>query len=370
MNPTALGPASRVLNAYPLVNAQAIYEGQRKDAPDNRVFILTRSGYAGQQRYAAASWSGDITSTWTAMKKQIAAGLSFSISGVPYWTMDSGGFSVPARFSTRNPKPSDVDEWRELNARWFEFAAFVPLLRVHGEAPFREMWQFGGNASPSFRAQYSADALRYFMLPYIYSVAGDVTRNGGTIMRPLVMDFQNDRLARDITDQYMFGPSILVCPVTEYGAKQRMVYLPKNPGGWVRWPDGRRFSGGQSILARAPYDSIPLFVRAGGIVPCGRIGQRADGPGTGPIQFAIAPGADGHFTLYEDDGETYAYEKGAFSTIPITWNQAKQTLTIGARQGAYAGMPQSRTFSVHLLQSGPTNGQPVRYSGKAVSIRL
>jgi len=184
MNPTALGPGSRVLNAYSLVQSEGVYEGQRTAAPDQRVMILTRSAFAGQQRYAAATWSGDTTSTWTALRKQIAAGLGFSLSGIPYWTTDAGGFSVPARFSRRNPLPADVDEWRELNTRWFQFAAFCPIFRVHGESPNREMWEYGGEGSPAYAAQFKADRLRYRLLPYLYSLGGTVTAEAGTMYRP------------------------------------------------------------------------------------------------------------------------------------------------------------------------------------------
>ncbi|MET0414271.1 MAG: TIM-barrel domain-containing protein, partial [Polyangiaceae bacterium] len=191
MHPTALGSGSRVLNAYSLVNSQAVYEGQRAAAPDRRVLTLTRNAFAGQQRYAAATWSGDITSTWTALAKQIPAGLGFSLSGIPYWTLDSGGFAVPARFA-QNPSPEALAEWAELNTRWFELATFLPLLRVHGQAPAREMWQFGGDASPSYRAQLKLDRLRYRLQPYLYSLAGRVTHEGGTLLRPLVMDYPSD----------------------------------------------------------------------------------------------------------------------------------------------------------------------------------
>jgi len=184
MQKTAEGTGARVLNAYPLLNSKGVYEGQREAASDQRVFILTRSGYAGEQHYASANWSGDISSTWTAMKKQIAAGLGYSISGLPYWTMDSGGFSVPSRFGGSRPSAEATDEWRELNARWFEFATFVPMLRVHGELPYREMWQFGGDQSDCYKAQLKFDRLRYRLLPYIYSLAGRVTQDDGTFMRP------------------------------------------------------------------------------------------------------------------------------------------------------------------------------------------
>ena len=239
MTPTAGGTPARVLNGWALENSRGIYEGQRAAAPKQRVFILTRSGYAGQQRYATATWSGDITSTWTALQKQISAGLGFSVSGVPYWTMDTGGFSVPARFAGRNATPENVEEWRELNTRWFEFGTFVPLLRVHGEAPYREMWQFGGDDSPAYKAELKFDRLRYRMLPYLYSAAGTVTRAGGTLMRPLVMDFQADPKARNVADQYMFGPAFLVSPITAYRARSRPRLFAADAGWLVRLLDGR-----------------------------------------------------------------------------------------------------------------------------------
>lgn len=372
MNPTAMGTASRVLNAYPLVNAQAIYEGQRKDAPDKRVFILTRSGYAGQQRYGTASWSGDTSSTWTAMRKQIQAGLSFSISGVPYWTMDSGGFSVPGRFSTRNPKPEDVDEWRELNTRWFEFATFVPFLRVHGEYPYREMWQFGGSTSPAFKAQQLSDQWRYMMIPYVYSLAGMVHREGSTIMRPLVMDFSKDAVAREVVDQYMFGPSLMVCPVTEYKVRSRMVYFPQTPGGWYLNSDHAVWhEGGTWQLVAAPYDQIPVFAPAGAILPtCDPMRFVGEEPNPA-LHVDVFSGSNGQFTLYEDDGLTYRYEKGEFSTIPIRWNDSTRTLTIGERSGSYKGMATSKSFDISLItRDHHPHLSRVEYAGKAVSVKL
>jgi len=371
MNPTAMGKASRVLNAYPLVNAQAIYEGQRKDAPDKRVFILTRSGYAGQQRFSTASWSGDTSSTWTAMRKQIAAGLSFSISGVPYWTMDSGGFSVPARFSTRNPKPEDKEEWAELNTRWFEFATFVPFLRVHGEAPFREMWQFGGDSSPAYKAQLKFDKLRYRYLPYIYSLDAMVHREHGTIMRPLVMDFPSDPNARNVTDQYMFGPSILVNPVTSYKARQRMVYLPTTQGGWFDLWDAKWHDSGKYEVAPAPYDAIPLYVRAGSIVPIGPDVQYTGQDPEGPISLYVCTGANGRFTLYDDDGLTNKYEKGECTSIPMVWDDAKHELTIGVRKGAFQGMLKQRFFNVLFIdKTGTKVVQQLAYDGKKISVPM
>jgi alpha-D-xyloside xylohydrolase len=377
-NPTALGPGTRVLNAYPLLNSSAIYEGQRAAAPDQRVFILTRSGFAGQQRYAAATWSGDTSSTWTAMRKQIVAGLGFSISGLPYWTMDSGGFSVPSRFSDANAKPADVDEWRELNTRWFEFAAFVPLMRSHGQFPFREMWQFGGETSEAYRAQLKFDRLRYRLLPYVYSLAGAVTRENGTIMRALVMDFPSDPGARDVRDEYMFGPALLVSPVTHYRERSRGVYLPGN-GTWYDLSTGAAQRGGETVDAAAPYDWIPLYARAGSIIPFGPevsyVGERpAD-----PVTLHVYAGADGAFTLYEDDGLTYGYERGEYARIPLRWNEATHTLSIGARSGSFPGMLAERDFDIVLVSPARPAGLPldraaagrrVHFSGSRIDVVL
>ncbi len=247
MMPNAMGTASDVMNGYALMNSMGMYEGQRSVAPDQRVFILTRSGFAGIQRYGTATWSGDTTSTWSAMKKQIAAGLGFSISGTPYWTMDIGGYTMENKFSARNPTPANADEWRELNARWFEFGVFCPITRLHGELQPREPWAFGGTNSPAFQAIVKFDNLRYRLLPYIYSLAGETTHHAGTIMRPLVMDFPGDTTAREITDEYMFGPAFLVAPVTNYQARNRPVYLPATPGGWFDFWSGNNFAGGKLI---------------------------------------------------------------------------------------------------------------------------
>ena len=377
MHPTAIGSGSRMLNAYPLVNSQAVYEGQRSAAPNQRVFILTRSGFAGQQRYASAVWSGDITSTWTAMRKQIPAGLSFSLSGLPYWTMDSGGFSVPPRFSRQNAALEDIDEWRELNTRWFQFATFAPLLRVHGEFPYREMWYFGGESHPAFQTMLKFDRLRYRLLPYIYSLAGDVTQGGGSIMRAFVMDFRNDAKAREIDDQYMFGPSLMVSPVTQYKSRSRSVYLPQSAG-WYDWWTGKMFTGGQTIVAPAPYESMPLYVRAGSLIPVGpELQYTAEHPAD-PITLYVYAGADGAFTLYEDEGVNYGYEKGQFTRILLYWDDAIHTLTIGKRQGSFPGMLTQRTFAVVLISRTkpigfsftPRVDRTIHYDGKELKIRL
>jgi len=377
MHPTALGSGSRMLNAYSLMNSKTVYEGQRSVAPDQRVFILTRSAFAGNQHYGAAVWSGDITSTWTALRLQIPAGLGMSVSGIPYWTMDIGGFSVPARFAAEHPTAEDAEEWRELNARWFEFGTFVPLLRVHGEAPKREMWELGGEKHPAYQAELKFDRIRYRLLPYIYSLAGAVTHEGGTIMRPLVMDFRADAKARDVTDQYLFGPAFLVSPVTTYKARSRAVFLPSATS-WYDFWTGANFAGGQSIEAPAPYDSMPIHVKAGSIIPTGPEIMYTDEKPADPIVLWVYAGADGEFTLYEDDGVTYGYEKGAFARIPIRWNEATRTLTIGKREGSFTGMQKERTFEVVLVSKAkpvgfsfaPKADRSVHYDGAPIEVKL
>jgi alpha-D-xyloside xylohydrolase len=378
MNPTAMGTASRVMNGFPLMNSMAVYEGQRQVAPNQRVFILTRSGFAGTQRYAAATWSGDVSSTWTALRKQIPAGLGFCLSGVPYWTTDSGGYTMEGRFSAENQKPEDAKEWRELNTRWFQFATFCPLTRLHGELKPREPWTFGGDSHPAYQTIVKFDNLRYRMLPYVYSLAGAVTQDGGTMMRPLVMDFQNDPKARELTDEYMFGPAFLVSPVTTYQARSRSVYLPSTTGGWYNFWTGAGTAGGQTVDAAAPYDTLPLFIRAGSIIPFGPELQYTSEKPAEPITLYVYAGTDGAFTLYEDDGLTYGYEKGAFARIPILWDDAARTLTIGKRTGQFPGMLDKRTFNVVLVAKGkpigfsftPKADHSVKYSGKPVQIKF
>jgi alpha-D-xyloside xylohydrolase len=374
MHPTALGTGARVLNAFPLVSSQAVYEGQRASTPDKRVFILTRSAFAGSQRYAAATWSGDITATWTAMRQQIAAGLGFSVSGIPYWTMDSGGFAVPARFARRNPSADDLEEWRELQARWFQFATFVPLLRIHGQFPYREPWQNGGESHPAYQAELKFDRIRYRLLPYVYSSAGAVTHEAGTLLRPLVMDFAGDTRARGLADEFLFGPSLLVSPVTTYKARSRSVYLPRGAGWYDLWTGAAR-AGGSTLDAPAPYDAIPVFVKAGSILPLGPELQYTTELAWDPIHVYVYAGADASFTLYEDEGVNYGYEKGAFSRIPILWNDKTQTLTIGRREGSFPGMLASRSFRVSVVSKAkpvafsftPVPDKTLRYRGEAVA---
>ena len=396
LNPTALGPGAGVLNAYPFENSLGIYRNQRKTAPDQRVFILTRSGFAGSQSTASAIWSGDITSTWTALAKQIPAGLNFSFSGIPYWTTDTGGYTMPWKFNGHNPKLQDEDEWRELNARWFEFSTFCPLLRVHGELRPREMWTLGGEDSPAYRAELKFDRLRYRLFPYLYSNAWAVTKDGGTFMRPLAMDFPDDATARELSDEYMFGRAFLVAPITRYKARSREVYLPRlSPdlsgvasakseasakGDGARWYDfwtGRLVAPG-SLEAPAPYDALPLFIPAGSIIPLGPELQYIAEKPQDPITLFVYAGADGDFTLHEDDGLTYGYEKGAYTEIPIHWDDKEGILTLGPRKGSFKGMLEKRTFNLVFIsgkkpvgfsfESGPSETVP--YDGTAASVKL
>lgn len=377
MHPTALGSGARVLNAYPLVNSRAIYDGQRGSAPNQRVFILTRAAYAGQQRYASAMWSGDVTATWQAFRKQVPAGLGLSLSGLPYWTTDSGGFATPPRFTRTPMSPADAEEWRELNVRWFQYATFLPVMRLHGQHPFREPWHIAPDSHPAYTAMARFARLRYRLLPYVYSLAGAVTHEGGSFLRPLVMDFPGDPQAREIGDQFLFGPALLVNPVTTYEARARQVYLP-GAGPWYDAWTGVAHAGARAIDAAAPYDTLPLFVRAGSILPLGPDLHYTGEKPADPITLIVYAGADGRFTLYEDDGLTYEYEQGGSSRIPLTWSEATGTLTIGRRDGSFTGMLRDRTFRAVLVSQDTARGldradehaTAVAYRGEAVEVKL
>jgi alpha-D-xyloside xylohydrolase len=376
MHPTHLGSGARMANAFALVSSQAVWEGQRAAAPDQRVFILTRSAFAGAQRYASSTWSGDVSSDWASFRKQIPAGLDFSLSGIPYWTTDVGGFAVPPRWSSREPDPEDVREWYELFTRWFQFGTFNPLFRVHGQYPPREMWYFGDEGDAAYDTQLAFDRLRYRLLPYVYSLAGEVTRRHGTMMRALVMDFPDDPRVLGIGDQYMFGPALLVNPVTRPGAESRPVYLPAGAGFYDFWT-GEHLDGGRPIEAPAPLERIPIYVKAGSIVPVGPELQYTGEKPADPLTLWIYTGADGSFELYEDDGLTFGYEQGAFSTIPLLWDDASKTLTLGARTGSFPGMLREREIRVVYVTpeaplghtATPEVAKTVLYDGREVVIR-
>ncbi|MBK7732213.1 MAG: DUF5110 domain-containing protein [Bacteroidales bacterium] len=375
MNPTALGSADRYFNAYSLVQAQGVYEGQRATDPENRVFILTRSAFAGLQRYSAANWSGDIAARWHDMAAQIPCGLNMSMSGIPWWTMDIGGFSVESRY--HNPSPADLDEWRELMTRWHQYGAFVPLFRSHGEFPFREIYNTAPDNHIAYKTMVEYNRLRYRLMPYIYSLAGQAWLNDYTIMRGLTMDFSLDTEVFDIADQYMFGPSLMVNPVTEYKARSRNVYLP-SAYGWYDVRTGRHYAGGTVIEADAPYEWMPLFAREGSLIPTGPDIQYTGEKEADPLTLWVYAGADGAFELYEDEGDNYNYEDGAYTLIPLTWNEAERTLTIGKREGEYRGMLHERTINVIMvsenravkLDFGRPPDKSVKYSGEEIKVRF
>jgi len=350
IGPTALGSSTDYFNTYALVHSGGVYEGARAARPDRRVMILTRSGTAGIQRNAAAVWSGDIASRWDDLYNQISAGVSTSYSGLPNWTFDIGGFSTEQRYNT-NPKPAELEEWRELNLRWFQFGAFVPLFRSHGEYPFREIYNLAPPGSEVYESLVWYDRLRYRLLPYIYTLAADTYHRDGSIMRGLAMDFGDDTGMHDIRDEYMFGKAFLVAPVYQFRARSRMVVLPAD-GEWCDFNTGERFAGGQRVDTAAPLSRMPLYVRAGSIVPVGPdIQYTSEKPG-GDITLLVFTGADGSFDLYDDDGVSYGYEKGEFSRIPLRYEAASGKLTIGARSGSYVGMPEERTFKVRWIKDG------------------
>ena len=339
--PTALGPSAQYFNAYALMNAQAIYEGQRSAAPDQRVFLLTRSGFAGLQRYSTASWSGDIGTRWEDMKTQLSAGLNFSMSGIPYWTQDVGGFSVENRYVAANVAfnengtvSEDLLEWRELQTRWHQMGMFNPLYRSHGQYPFREPWHIAPEGSPAYEAILSCIRMRYSLMPYIYTLAARTWFDDYTIMRPLVMDFTDDARALQVDDQFMFGDAIMVCPVTEYKARSRKVWLPE--GTWYDLHDGfKAIEGGREITAPAPFEHIPLYAREGSILVCGPDIRYTAQPQDGSLSVYVFSGKDADFTLYEDDGVSYDYEKGKYSTLPMHWDEAQRKLTIGGSEVVY-----------------------------------
>jgi alpha-D-xyloside xylohydrolase len=363
---TFLGSGESVRNAYPLYVTKAIYEGQRATTDRKRVVILTRSAFAGQQRNAAASWSGDITGDWITLRRQISAGLSFSMSGMPYWTTDIGGFFRPDDQYTS-------DKYYEILIRWFQYGSFCPVFRVHGYKSNAELWNYGPETE-KILTQY--DELRYRLLPYIYSAAWGVTNRGETLMRSLPLEFSSDSGAREIADQFLFGPSLLINPVTAEGTTQRALYLPAGIE-WVDFWTGKRSGGGQTVTAEAPLDRIPIYARAGSIIPVGPRTESAAAKAD-PIELRIYPGVNGDFSLYEDEGDNYDYEHGAHSVIPIHWENSTGMLRLGNRRGSFPGMLEHRTFHVVIVREGHGIGialssQPdasIEYQGKTISVQI
>uniref|UniRef100_UPI0025DFD383 TIM-barrel domain-containing protein n=1 Tax=Segatella copri TaxID=165179 RepID=UPI0025DFD383 len=383
--PTALGTATEYFNAYSIVNADAIYNGQRSVNPNQRVFLLTRSGFAGEQRYSTATWSGDIATRWEDMRAQMTAGLNYSMAGLPFWGMDQGGFCVENRyvaaqqeFDKTGKENADLKEWRELQARWNQFGCFVPLYRAHGQWPLREVWNIAPADHPAYKTIVAYDKLRYRLMPYLYSMAGMVHLKDYTMMRGLVMDFNGDEKVLDIKDQWMFGSALMACPVGEYQKYSREVYLPKQKG-WYDFYTGAYHAGGQTIVADAPYDKIPVFIPEGAILPIGPEMQWSDEKKPELIDLYVYAGKDGSYTLYEDEGTNYNYEKGKYAVIDFKYDDARKQVTIGARKGSFDGMLQKRRFNIILVdqkkQQGVNlakspKGKVVKYAGQAITVKL
>ena len=383
--PTALGTATEYFNAYSIVNADAIYNGQRSVNPNQRVFLLTRSGFAGEQRYSTATWSGDIATRWEDMRAQMTAGLNYSMAGLPFWGMDQGGFCVENRyvaaqqeFDKTGKENADLKEWRELQARWNQFGCFVPLYRAHGQWPLREVWNIAPADHLAYKTIVAYDKLRYRLMPYLYSMAGMVHLKDYTMMRGLVMDFNGDEKVLDIKDQWMFGSALMACPVGEYQKYSREVYLPKQKG-WYDFYTGAYHAGGQTIVADAPYDKIPVFIPEGAILPIGPEMQWSDEKKPELIDLYVYAGKDGSYTLYEDEGTNYNYEKGKYAVIDFKYDDARKQVTIGARKGSFDGMLQKRRFNIILVdqkkQQGVNlakspKGKVVKYSGQAMTVKL
>ena len=372
---TGMGPGYEVYNAYPLMHSAGIYQGQRSVTDDKRVVILTRSAYAGQQRNSAITWSGDIRGTWQVLKNQIPAGLNFSMSGIPYWNTDTGGFFSDRTTGNGNPQNP---QFQEFFARWFQFSAFCPMFRVHsasGLNPGREFWRFDEKTQGILRSYLD---LRYRLLPYLYSVARQVTDGGSTFMRPLVMGFPKDPQVVTIGDQYLFGPAIMVTPITAAGTTNQPVYLPAAGAPWFNFWTGAKSPTGQRVEAAAPVETIPLFVKPGSIIPMGPCQQYSSEKPADPIELRVYRGADSKFTLYEDEHDNYNYEKGKYTTIPISWDDAKHALEIGKRSGAFPGMLKERTFNVVCVSENHGAGIPVtekpdsvvHYNGQAFTVNV
>jgi alpha-D-xyloside xylohydrolase len=385
MTPNALGTGAEYFNAYALPHADAVYRGDRAANGDRRVFILTRSGFGGIQRTGSAIWSGDVVSRWSNLKEQIAAGIGVGLAGMPYWTHDIGGFTPEDhyRYSTAGAvghysemNPEHQAAWQELNLRWFQFGAFTPLFRSHGQNPYREIFNLADEGSAVYDSLVWYTKLRYRLMPYIYTLAGDAHHRDGTMMRGLVMDFPDDPMARDRATEYLFGPAFLVAPVYEPGAGNRAVYLPKGTD-WYDFNTGEKSSGGRFIQAAAPLTRMPLFVRAGSIVPTGPAIRHTGESLNAPLTLNVYTGADGAFQIYEDDGLSYGYERGQWSRIPVTWDEASGSLTIGARNGGFEGMAEQREIAVRWITGPETvpadlDAAPdakLTYTGAPVTVR-
>ncbi|MBO4549626.1 MAG: DUF5110 domain-containing protein [Bacteroidaceae bacterium] len=364
-------------NAFPLETVRGVYEKQRKESSEKRVFIMTRSSFAGQQHYGSNMWSGDVNSSWDMLRKQVPAGLSFCLTGNPNFNTDIGGFFCGS-FNNRGPASAPRNpQFQELYVRWMQYGLFCPVFRSHGADAPREIWQFGQKGEPVYDAIEKTIRLRYRLLPYLYSMAWQVTSNNESYMRPLFADFASDRAVWDMTDEFLFGRSILAAPILEAqytDAKnahfiEKMStskYLPKGAKWYDFWTN-QFYNGGQKVTLQTSLDCVPMFVRAGSILPLGPEMQYVGEKAWDNLELRVYPGADGEFTLYEDEGDNYNYEKGQYATITFRWNDRSRTLTLGERKGSYPGMLQKRQFTI-VLPSGQS--KQIDYDGTEQKVRL
>lgn len=350
-------PGELFRNVYPLLVNKTVFEGSRRDAPQRRAMILTRCGFPGIQRYGAAMWSGDVGNDFETLRRQIIAGLGMQAAGMPWWTFDAGGFFRPGN-QYNDP------EYQERMLRWIETSVYLPLMRVHGYMSDTEPWRYGEQTQKVF-----ADCIRqrYRLLPYIYSYTAEVTRNGGTIMRPLIFDFASDDKALQQECEYMFGRELLVSPVVEKGVSQWNSYLPQNQGGWFDFYTGKHFDGGRNVTTPVDISRIPVFARAGSIIPMGGEVQSTAQKDNGPLTIRVYPGRDADFQLYDDEGTNYNYEKGAYAIVPLHWDDRSATLSVGARQGSYDGMATERQLIISLPDG---TSQQVNYTGKKLKVKM
>ena len=386
-------------NAFPLETVRGIYQSQRKDDRGKRIFIMTRSSFAGQQHYGSNMWSGDVNSSWDMLRKQVPAGLSFSLTGNPNFNTDIGGFFCNA-YNTMGPASAPKNpQFQELYVRWMQYGLFCPVFRSHGADAPREIWQFGQKGEPVYDAIEQMIRLRYRLIPYLYSTAWQVTSNNDSYLRPLFSDFAADKRVWDMTDEFMFGRSILAAPILDpqyteekiirtdamtgwdrkslniqhstlnidwTATKTASKYLPKGATWYDFWTN-KCYKGGQNVTLETALNRVPMFVRAGSILPLGPEMQYVGEKAWDHLELRVYPGADGSFTLYEDEGDSYNYEQGAYTTITFQWNDRARQLTIGDRQGRYEGMIQNRQFTL-VLPDGTS--RQVDYNGNKITIEL
>lgn len=371
---TYLGSFHRYLNTYSLEMLKDFHQRLRAVDNERRAFILTRSAFASQQRYATAVWSGDVSASWENMHKQLVAGLNLSMSGIPYWTSDTGGFFVTER-DAKYPDGLKSNDYKELYSRWFQFSAFTPIFRAHGTNVPREVWQFGEEGTPFYDNQVEYIHLRYRLLPYIYSISHRVTADNYTMLRGLAMDFTEDSCTFDVDNAYMFGPSLLVRPVfrPHTTEKEVLTYLPRHKGRfWYDFHTGEAHKGGTEQVQANQLNILPLYVKAGSILPLAKVKQYAMEYPDSELELRIYGGADASFLWYEDEGDSYRYEENIYSKVPMQWNDAERTLTLGVREGSYPGMPEQvkMNLKLYLPKSATPLYKECVYTGKEMKIKF